>query len=105
MPSIMLRLEGLALFVGALIAYGLLGQSWGLFALLLLSPDLAALGYLVNKRVGNVAYNLAHTTSFPILLAVGGLLLPAPVAPSLALIWLAHIGMDRTVGYGLKYTE
>jgi hypothetical protein len=26
-----------------------------------------------------------------------------PIAGSVALIWLAHIGFDRALGYGLKY--
>lgn len=105
MPGVLLRLEGLALFVGAVVAYAYLGHSWALFALLLLSPDLAALGYLISLRVGSTAYNLAHTSSMPLLLGLASLLLGAPLGVQLALIWLAHIGMDRTVGYGLKYAD
>lgn len=105
MPAIILRLEGLALFVGALVAYGYLGYSWWLFALLLLAPDLGALGYLHSKRAGALAYNLVHTESLPLLLGVASLLLGLPLGLQLALIWGAHIGMDRAVGYGLKYAD
>lgn len=105
MPGIMLRLEGLALFAAAVALYGALGHSWGLFALLLLSPDLAALGYLRGQRAGALAYNLVHTTSLPLLLGVLSLVLGAPLGVQLSLIWLAHIGMDRSVGYGLKYGD
>ncbi|MBC8076978.1 MAG: DUF4260 domain-containing protein [Chloroflexales bacterium] len=105
MPGVLLRLEGLALFVGAVASYAYLGHSWALFALLLLSPDLTALGYLINLRVGSTAYNLAHTSSVPLLLGLASLLLGSPLGVQLALIWLAHIGMDRTVGYGLKYAD
>jgi hypothetical protein len=27
----------------------------------------------------------------------------SPIVLSLAIIWLAHIGFDRALGYGLKY--
>jgi uncharacterized protein DUF4260 len=60
-------------------------------------------GYLGGPRLGGLAYNLVHTTSLPLLLLVGSLL--AGLTPGLlaAAIWLAHIGLDRLVGYGLKY--
>lgn len=105
MPAIILRLEGLALLVGALAAYGYLGYSWWTFALLLLVPDLGALGYLHSKRVGAVAYNLVHTESLPLLLGVASVLFDQPLGLQLALIWAAHIGVDRAVGYGLKYAD
>ena len=105
MPAIILRLEGLALFVGALVAYGYLGYSWWMFALLVLAPDLGALGYLHSKRAGAVTYNLVHTESLPLLLGVTSLLLDQPLGLQLALIWVAHIGVDRAVGYGLKYAD
>jgi hypothetical protein len=28
----------------------------------------------------------------------------SPLTLSIALIWLAHIGIDRALGYGLKYS-
>ena len=39
----------------------------------------------------------------PILLMAVGMALSAPLIMSLAMIWLAHIGIDRALGYGLKY--
>lgn len=105
MPAIILRLEGLALFVAALVAYGYLGYSWWVFALLLLAPDLGALGYLHSTQAGALTYNLVHTASLPLLLGLACLLLGAPLGLQLALIWAAHIGMDRAVGYGLKYAD
>jgi hypothetical protein len=105
MPAIILRLEGLALLVGALAAYGYLGYSWWTFALLLLAPDLGALGYLSGKRIGAVTYNLVHTESLPLLLGATSLYLGQPLGLQLALIWATHIGVDRAVGYGLKYAD
>ena len=73
------------------------------FAILLLSPDLSAIGFLAGKRVGTISYNVVHTYALPAILGVSGLVGGSDLAVTLALIWAAHIGMDRTVGYGLKY--
>jgi hypothetical protein len=105
MPAVLLRLEGAALLAGALLLYREHGASWLLFALLLLAPDLSMLGYLAGLRVGATVYNAAHTTVPAIALAAVGLLTDQDVATSVGLVWLAHIGLDRLVGYGLKYPE
>lgn len=102
-PNLLLRLEGLTVLIGAAALYGYQGYSWWAFALLLLAPDLAMIGYAVNIRLGSLTYNLFHTYSLPVGLAVIGLIAGWSIGLQLALIWLAHIGMDRTVGYGLKY--
>ncbi len=103
MPSLLLRAEGLVLFVAAVWLYGYLGYSGLAFALLLLSPDLSFLMYALDKRAGSIAYNLTHFMGFPLVLSVIGLLTGSPIALQAALIWFAHIGMDRTVGYGFMY--
>ena len=102
-PRVLLRLEGAAVLALAVAGYRASGGNWWLFALLLLAPDLAALGYLAGNRVGAATYNLVHTYALPLALLGYGLWGASPLALSLALIWLAHIGMDRAVGYGLKY--
>ena len=99
-----LRVEGLVVFLSAVAAYGWLGASWLIFVLLFLAPDLAMLGSLVNARVGSVLYNLVHTYALPLALALFGLFGARPLALTLALIWVAHIGIDRALGYGLKYS-
>ncbi|MFV9505191.1 MAG: DUF4260 family protein [Oscillochloridaceae bacterium umkhey_bin13] len=104
-PGLLLRIEGLVLFGGALALYAYLGANWWFFALLLLAPDLAILGYLAGPRLGSMLYNLTHTTVLPYLLGLLSLLSGSLLGLSLALIWLAHIGMDRMVGYGLKYRD
>ena len=102
-PRLLLRLEGLTLFVGAVIAFSMTQQSWWLFALLILAPDLSMLGYLAGSRFGAVAYNAVHVTFGPIVLTVVGLLFGDLPVLAVAMIWLAHIGIDRAIGYGLKY--
>lgn len=105
MPHLLLRLEGTAVLITALILYGQNSFSWWQFALLLLTPDLAALGYLHSQAVGAFAYNLVHTYIWPLALGVLAVLLNFELGGQLAIIWLAHIGMDRLFGYGLKYPD
>lgn len=103
MPRAMLRLEGTAVLASSMIAYGYLGYSWWVFALLLMWPDLAFAAYLLDKRLGSVVYNLLHSYTLPLLLTGASLFFSWSFGLQFALIWLAHIGMDRTFGYGLKY--
>jgi Domain of unknown function (DUF4260) len=100
---ILLRLEGLALLAGMILIYALRGGPWWMFALLLLVPDVSLAAYLAGPGTGAIIYNAVHSTLLPAALAALGLVLGAPLMVSLAIIWLAHIGMDRAVGYGLKY--
>ena len=100
---ILLRCEGLALFLGACALYDLWGGSWWLFIALFLAPDLSFLAYLIGAKPGAMAYNAAHFTVVPIALMGISLALAMPHLSSIATIWLAHIGLDRALGYGLKY--
>ena len=102
-PRALLMIEGLALFAICIFVYAKLGYSWWLFGALILAPDLGMVGYLRSPKLGALLYNALHVTAVPIALGVFGYLWPEPLAVALALIWLAHIGMDRMLGYGLKY--
>jgi hypothetical protein len=102
-PRILLRAEGAALLGISAILYAKTGESWLQFGVLFLSPDLSLVGYLGGPRIGSIGYNVAHTLVGPLLLAAAGLLWPVGILVPLALIWIAHIGFDRLVGYGLKY--
>jgi hypothetical protein len=103
LPGHLLRLEGLALFVGALVVYFNQDFGWLLLVILFLAPDLSFAGYLAGPQVGAWAYNALHTTLAPIALAIVGVLADTDWCLQVALIWLAHIGLDRLLGYGLKY--
>ena len=102
-PLLLLRAEAAAIFGTSLWAYSRLNQSWWTFAGLLLVPDLGMTGYLTNTRVGALTYNTFHTETPPILLLCAALAQGSDRGAGLALAWLAHIGMDRMLGYGLKY--
>jgi hypothetical protein len=103
LPRVLLRLEGLALAAAAVALYFHLDHGWLLLVVLALAPDLSMLGYLAGPRAGAAAYDAAHTTVLPLALGVAGVFADVGLAVQLALIWLAHIGVDRAVGYGLKY--
>ena len=105
LPRRLLLSEGVALLVMAAVLYGRQGRSWWLFVALLAVPDLGLLGYLVGTQAGAVAYNLTHTYVPPAVLALGGVLGGWSLAVSAALIWFAHIGMDRSLGLGLRYPD
>jgi hypothetical protein len=100
----LLRLEGLALFAGATWLYTVWGGPWWLYAVLFLAPDISFLGYLAGPKTGARAYNIVHSTIIPLGLLTAGFGFAPPFVLSLALIWLSHIGFDRAVGYGLKYS-
>lgn len=97
-----LRLEGAIVLAASLWGYATTGASWWLFAILLFAPDLSMLGYLSGPRLGAMVYNVGHVYLLPALLGGLGLWLDQPLCLSLALIWIAHIGLDRMLGYGLK---
>jgi hypothetical protein len=98
-----LRLEGLAAVAISAVFYARTGASWWLFAALWLAPDLSMLGYLGGPKLGARIYNAIHSYVTPATLAVTGLLLHSPALLPYALIWMNHIGVDRLLGYGLKY--
>jgi Domain of unknown function (DUF4260) len=99
----LLRLEGLTLLAGMVLLYTVWDGSWWVFALLFLAPDLSFLAYLAGPQAGAIVYNAAHSYMAPVALLVAGFAMAAPLVLSLAMIWLAHIGFDRALGYGLKY--
>lgn len=100
---LILRLEGLCVLIAALLAYSKFELSWGTFAWFFLAPDLALLGYWAGSRIGAIAYNTTHAYIGAILCLMVGFGLFVPALITAGLIWCAHIGFDRALGYGLKY--
>lgn len=110
-----MRMEGLVVLIGACAAYLNDHGSWSIFAVLFFTPDLSMIGFLVSKKVGTIAYNAFHTYSIPILIFL--VLFCVKVfsdesdteaewsvfLEKFAIIWMAHIGFDRMLGYGIKY--
>lgn len=101
---LILRAESLLLLIAVVYAYGQLQASWWWFAAVFLLPDLAMLAYALGPRWGAWAYNCTHSYTGPALLGM----LAYVWVPSLwatCCVWLAHIAMDRALGYGLKSSQ
>ena len=103
MPRLLLRLEGAALAIGAVYLYQRIGANWWWFAALILVPDVSFAAYFLGTRPGAIAYNAMHVLFVPVALALAGFLLPQFDLLQVGLIWATHIGIDRALGFGLKY--
>ncbi len=102
-PQYLLRLEGVAIGAVATASYFTIGGPLWLFVVLALAPDVAMLAYLAGPRVGSTVYNAFHTYLAPVAVGAVGVWLGVSPLIWVALVWAAHIGVDRAVGYGLKY--
>jgi hypothetical protein len=102
-PSLLLRAEGGIVFGVSLLLYGELQANWVLFVVLVLAPDLSMLGYLSSLRLGTATYNLVHALVVPLLLIALSIICKQFWLLPYGLIWTAHIGVDRLLGFGLKY--
>ena len=91
------------MFACSLLLYRFIGARWAVFLVLFLWPDMFMVGYLVSAKLGARLYNLVHADALPLVLAAVSLGFRQSGLLIFALIWLAHIGADRALGYGLKY--
>ena len=100
--DVILRVESVAIFVGGVALYlQLNGHALWLLPLLL-APDLSMVGYLGGPRLGAITYNAVHNLVLAaLLIGIGWYAAIAPLALAGA-VALAHVGMDRALGYGLK---
>ncbi|MBS1804052.1 MAG: DUF4260 domain-containing protein [Acidobacteria bacterium] len=103
--AMLLRIEGLVAAVASAVLYAHTGACWWLFAVLWLTPDLSMLAYLKRPCLGARFYNAAHTYLLPGVLALCAWTLHTGWLLPFALIWVNHIGVDRLLGYGLKYSD
>ena len=102
-PRLLLHLEGAAAFLAATVLYVDGDHPWWLYLALILAPDLSMLGYVAGARVGAAVYDAAHTYAIPVALAAVGAATDTSGLVAVGLVWIAHIGVDRAIGYGLKY--
>jgi hypothetical protein len=101
-PDIILRAEQVAIFLAGVIAYLVLGGSWLLLLPVLLAIDLSMVGYLAGPRPGAITYNAGHNLVLALAALGIGWWSGVGWLQLLAVLWVAHIGMDRSLGYGLK---
>ncbi|MBF0706791.1 DUF4260 domain-containing protein (plasmid) [Alkalihalobacillus hwajinpoensis] len=103
MSKSLLHIEVLIVLLVSVYFYASIDASWWLVFLCLLVPDLSMLGYVINNSIGSTIYNFGHKYVIPLILIILSVILHQDLMLALCIIWVAHIGMDRTIGYGLKY--
>jgi hypothetical protein len=101
----LLQTEGAVIGLAATCAFGAAGVSWWFFAAFIMVPDVAMIGYWVGPKAGARTYNAFHSYVLPVGLGVIGYIWRIEWLWPVACIWTAHIGLDRSIGYGLKYAE
>lgn len=99
------RIEAATIFAASLFIYIKLDFSILVFILLLFVFDVFMIGYLFNSKIGAYCYNLGHSMIAPPILFAIGFATDTRILIGFSLIWFAHIGMDRLLGYGLKFTS
>ncbi len=99
-----LRFEGLGYLALAVCVYQAHGYSWMQFALWVLLPELTIFVYFFgNAKACPFLYNAAHSSVFPALLAIVGVLFSDAIVLQASLIWFAKIGLNRAIGSGLRF--
>jgi len=98
----LIQLEELAMFLFGIYLFNQLSYSWWWFLALILTPDIGMLGYLINKEVGAITYNLFHHKAVALLLYVWGIYQTSEALQLAGVILFSHASMDRMMGYGLK---
>ncbi|MDO8269447.1 MAG: DUF4260 domain-containing protein [Candidatus Levybacteria bacterium] len=105
MIKLITKLEGLAVLIASLFFYTLVEGNWIVFLLLILLPDISMIGYFKNKKIGSITYNIVHNFFTAFLIITFGFVMNQILIQQLGIIMLAHVGMDRVFGYGLKYPD
>ena len=100
-----LKLEELFMFGFSIYLFSKLGFAWWWFPVLIFTPDLSMLGYLVNTQIGALTYNSIHHKAVGITLFVLGSIFANPLLQLTGVILFGHSSMDRIMGYGLKHSD
>ena len=101
------RVEGLLVLAAGLALFIHFNDTmaWWVALLIFFAPDLSFAAYALGPRVGAFCYNLVHIYGFGAALLAVGVLAAIPLLTVLGALWLAHCGLDRMLGYGLKSPE
>jgi hypothetical protein len=100
-----IKLEELAEFLVGIFIFSHLDFAWWYFPLLILTPDIGMIGYLINPRIGAWTYNFFHHKAIGITFLVVGFYWGNQSVQLIGTILFAHAAMDRFAGYGLKYED
>jgi len=101
--AVLLRAEYVAIGVAGVVLWFAQGGSLVWILPALLAPDLSIAGYAAGPRIGAVVYNAVHNLVLALALVGVGFLMASTPFMLAGAVLIAHIGMDRTSGFGLKY--
>ena len=103
--NILLKLEEASIFLFCIFLFNKLNFTWWWFPAFLLLPDIGMIGYVINPKIGAFTYNLLHHRFVASIVAFYALTYGNEYWKLSAIILFAHISLDRTLGYGLKYND
>ena len=98
-----LKTEELFMLLLGIYWFTLLDYEWWWFLVLILTPDIGMLGYLINNKVGAISYNIFHHKAIAIAMYLVGIYTQNQLFQLVGVILFSHSSMDRIFGYGLKY--
>ena len=101
----LLKLEELFMFVITIFLFSRMDFAWWWYPVLLFTPDISMLGYLLGPKLGAYAYNFIHHKALGVSIYALGILGASPALQLAGLILFGHSSMDRVFGYGLKHTD
>lgn len=100
-----LKIEELAQFILGIVLFLKLDYAWWWFPMLLLTPDIGMIGYLVNSKIGAFTYNIFHNKAIAIGMGLLGFYFNTSLLILIGVILFSHASFDRVFGYGLKYPD
>lgn len=100
-----LKLEELLMFVLGIIAFNQLDFVWWFFLIVILTPDIGMLGYLINAIIGAITYNIFHHKGLAIIIYLAGVYYLNDIVKLIGIILFSHASFDRVFGYGLKFFD
>lgn len=96
------KFEGLMVFAGATAAFYAISGTVLMYGLFILSFDLSWIGYAKDKKLGAITYNAVHNYGSALVFTLLMFAINQDFLTQLGVLWVAHVGMDRAFGYGLK---
>lgn len=100
-----LKIEELAQFILGIFLFSQLDYAWWWFLVLILTPDIGAIGYLINTKIGAFTYNIFHHKAIAIIVGLVGFYFNSSLLILIGVILFSHAALDRIFGYGLKYPD
>ncbi len=100
-----LKVEEVFMFILGVYLFNSLDFNWWWFLVLILTPDIGMLGYLINTKVGAICYNLFHHKGIAVLMFLIGIYFNNQTLQLIGVILFSHASLDRVFGYGLKYFD